>query len=250
MIQTTSGIKRKKLSQEIAEQIMMMVAERGLAPGDQVPPEGELATLFCVSRTPIREAIKTLAALGAVQVLPGKGIYVQDMLLGPLRNLDGLMSEDRNTLLLDLIEFRRIIEPEVAALAAVRRNDSDLAELQRCVVALAAGILRHVRPAEDLGFHTALARAARNTALADVSGMIGRFYRNDPHLPDEGDVAQHDAIYQAVRDCDPERARRLMLEHLDVVAAHQMEESDARAEALRGDPRSSGNAPRGVILPR
>ncbi len=90
---------------------------------------------------------------------------------------------------------------------------TDVKELERCVIKLEKGIQLHTKPVEDIGFHLALARAARNTALLDATYLIFRFYENDPSLPDEADLIAHRSVYEAIRDKDPVHARQAMLDH-------------------------------------
>lgn len=204
---------RKKLSQEVIDGILEIIERGDLAVGDQIPTESELADLFEVSRTAVREGIKALIAVGILETQRGVGTFVRDSQLGPFRSFITSDPPTR-TQILDLLEFRIIVEPETAALAAQRRTETDLKELKRCVVELEKGVARGVRPPEDLGFHLALARSTGNSALVDTSSMIARFYETDPFLPDELDISEHNAIYEAVQDRDSTAARQLMQAHL------------------------------------
>jgi len=205
---------RKKLSQEVADGILEMIDEGEVSVGERIPTENELVDMFHVSRTAVREGVKSLIAIGVLETRRGVGTFVRDSQPGPLRLLNTSTTPTQSHLL-DLLEFRRIVEPETAALAAQRRNTADLKELERCVVELEKGVARGEKPPEDLGFHLILARASHNSALLDTSSMIVRFYEGDVFLPDAADISEHRAIYEAVRDGDAQAARQAMRDHLD-----------------------------------
>ena len=204
---------RKKLFEEVSSGLVEMIRTKQIQPGDRIPTENEIAETFQVSRTAVREGVKTLVAIGLLKTRPGVGTFVVDSPMGPLRNPGEAANGAKLSVLLDLLEFRRIVEPETAALAAQRRSVADVKELERCVIKLEKGIQLHMKPIEDIGFHLALAHAARNTALLDATYLIFRFYENDPSLPDEADLIAHRSVYEAVRDKDPVHARHAMLDH-------------------------------------
>jgi GntR family transcriptional repressor for pyruvate dehydrogenase complex len=209
--------RRRKLSHEVSEEILVMIENGEVSIGGQLPTENELVELFSVSRTSVREAIKSLAALGVVEIRSGVGTFVTGDRPGPLRTLPGHTREIHKSDLLDILEFRRIFEPETAALAAERATDKDLEEMHRCVVELDKGVAAGIRPPEDLGFHLALARATRNSAVVDVSSLIIRFYEQDVYMPDALDVEGHRAIYEAVKNRNPDVARTAMCDHLEEI---------------------------------
>jgi GntR family transcriptional regulator, transcriptional repressor for pyruvate dehydrogenase complex len=208
---------RKKLSEEVSGGILDLIRSKQISPGQRLPTESEIADLFQVSRTAVREGVKSLIAVGFLETRPGIGTFVVDAHLGPLRDPNGGTAGEVSSQLLDLLEFRKIVEPEMSALAAERRSPEDLQELERCVEELAKGIRMGIRPAEDIGFHLALARASLNSAILDASYLIFRFYQNDPSLPDESDLAAHRSIYEAVRDGNPSEARQAMLNHFVIL---------------------------------
>lgn len=210
-------ITRKKLSQQVSEGILVLIDDGDVGIGDQLPTESDLIEMFNVSRTAVREAVKTLAAVGVLEIRPGVGTFVTGSRPGPLRALPGHAGPMDQGDLFELLELRFIFEPEAAALAAERATSEDLEELQRCVAVLEKALGTGVKPPEDLGFHLAIARATRNGALVDVSSLIARFYQQDEQLPDAIDVQEHREIYEAIRDRDPEAARAAMCAHLEEI---------------------------------
>lgn len=204
---------RRKLSEEVSGGILELIRSKQIGPGQRLPTESEIADLFQVSRTAVREGVKALIAVGLLETHAGIGTFVVDSHLGPLRDPNGGESSH----LFELLEFRKIVEPETAALAAQRRTPEDITELDRCVTELAKGIRSGIKPAEDIGFHVALARATQNSAIMDATYLIFRFYQNDPSLPDELDLSAHHAVFEAVRDGNSSEARQAMLDHFAIL---------------------------------
>ncbi len=204
---------RRKLSEEVSNGILDLIRQQKIKPGERLPIENEIAEMFQVSRTAVREGVRSLAAIGLLQTIPGRGTFVVDTHMGVLRNPLAEIGRADLSHLLDLLEFRRIVEPETAALAAQRRSPEDLQELERCVSVLEKSLPLGIKPPEDIGFHLALARASHNSALVDASFLIFRFYQNDPNLPDALDLVSHGAICQAVKNGDSAAARQAMLDH-------------------------------------
>lgn len=217
--------KRVKLSSEVSEEILAMIDQGEVPLAGQLPTENELGDRLGVSRTSVREAVKSLAALGVLEIRPGVGTFVVDGRPGPLRTPPGGAAGIKREALLDLLEFRCLFEPEVAALAAERATESDLAEMLRCVEVLRSAVEEGVRPPEDLGFHLALARATRNESVVDVSRLIIRFYNQDVYLPDVMDVHGHRRIYEAVLGRNPAAARAAMRAHLQEIQERYHQET-------------------------
>jgi GntR family transcriptional repressor for pyruvate dehydrogenase complex len=200
-----------------------MIRDGELNEGDRLPPERDLANQFGVSRTTLRDAIRELELLGYLAVRQGGGTVVRnpggEALATPFRTL----LRGHPHLAEDLVQFRHMLEPEVAALAATRCTDEDAAELrdalerQRRLVDAGRRLL-----AEDLGFHRLVARVAGNTTVLHVLNTLqallhdlrSRMLTGDQ--PDLG-LQQHTAIANAIIDGDPDAARRAVHEHLEAV---------------------------------
>ena len=122
-------IRRSRLYQGIVEQIEGLLERGDLRPGDQLPPERQLAEQFQVSRASVREALRALELLGIVETRAGGGTFVRrtvpEDLARPLSNLIA-----RGHTLTDVIEVRGLIEPAIAASAAKRIRPDELAELR------------------------------------------------------------------------------------------------------------------------
>lgn len=172
MIEITK-LKRETLAEQAAEELAEIIQRRGMMPGDVLPSQGDLADQFGVSRTVIREAIQALVGRGLVEVVNGKGAVIR-----PLHN-EALSAFFQHSLLakqpaiLELMEVRRGLEVQSAMLAAQRRTDAQLAEMQTLVTEMEACLNEAERYAElDLKLHLAIANASHNTMLLHMIESI------------------------------------------------------------------------------
>lgn len=201
------------VTDQVIEAVFDMLRSGEYRTGDRLPSEWELVERLGVGRSAVREATRELAALGVVDVQPGRGTFVRslrpDLLVRP-----DLQQEVDRALLREFLEVRQIIEPEAAALAATRATDAELERLGQDVDRLSEAVNVGYRPPEDLGFHLDIVRATHNTALTRLAGAIVSFYQRDEALPSDRDVREHRAVLEAVRRRDPEGAKRAMHAHL------------------------------------
>ncbi len=208
--------------------------DRGtLEPGGRLPAERELARQVGVSRPTVRAGLRTLAALGVVRSHRGSGTYIPE---GPptlgAEALSFLAALHKFTVD-DVFETRRIIEVGAAGLAAERATPEQLAELADEVASMFAALDdRQLFLVHDINFHRVVATASGNPIVASVVEMVASlFYERrrttaeravDRNHRDAADA--HRQIYQAIRAKDPERARRLMSDHLLRARSYQAKE--------------------------
>jgi GntR family transcriptional repressor for pyruvate dehydrogenase complex len=228
-----------RLYRQVADRIAERIYSGHYKIGERLPTERELAEEFSIGRPVIREALIALELYGLVLIRQGAGIYVQPWQNQPLK----VNIFDRGLNPFELIDARRIIECETAAAAAVIINERELLELQHCVQKMKDSHGDLGRYAiHDREFHTAIARAVRNSALwAVVDGLWALYTRGRyaeqyaKYLPSEklhGDrLDEHIAIYRALERHDPEGARAAMDTHLKRSKATLME----AAESMRAD---------------
>ena len=114
-----------RLSDQVAEQLSAEIRSGRLAPGAKLPPEARLAEQFAVSRTVVREAVSQLKSLALVESRQGSGVYVSASLPFAPLNFDARHAQSRDAVV-QMVEVRRALEAEVAALAAQRRTSADL----------------------------------------------------------------------------------------------------------------------------
>ena len=215
-------VRSSRLYEQIVEQIEESIVKGSLKPGDQLPPERELAQRFGVSRTAVREAVKALREKGLVEAFSGRGTFITDGTTHAVRQSLDLMvkigqSEGSN----HLAEVRAILEPEIAALGAVRIQEAELATMREAVAIMdRSGKDPDAYIEADLDFHLALAEAAGNPLILSLLDSIVGLLReqrlrifNVPGGPARGQVF-HKRILQAVEQHDAQLAREAMREHL------------------------------------
>jgi GntR family transcriptional repressor for pyruvate dehydrogenase complex len=208
------GGRKASVTNQVVEAVFDMLRSGRFRTGDRLPSEWELVEQLGVGRSAVREAIRELAALAVVDVQPGRGTFVRSLRPDLLLRPDGIGPEVDRALAREFLEVRQIIEPQAAALAAVRATAVDLDRLVHDVDRLGEAINVGYRPPEDLGFHLDIVRATHNTALTRLVGAIVSFYQRDEVLPTERDVREHGAVLEAIRAGDADAARDAMHAHL------------------------------------
>jgi GntR family transcriptional repressor for pyruvate dehydrogenase complex len=214
-------VKRSRIYEHIVRQIQALIREGRWTPGEQLPPERELAERFGVSRTSVREALRALHVQGLIESRQGGGTFVRggdaEAFVPPFAAV--IMRGQAE--LSEVLEMRELIEPGIARLAASRASGDDLSELeallerQRASVALAKQFFD-----EDTAFHHALARAADNLILLRLHNVIldllVEFRQTYLHGPDRAAVSLrgHAAILAALQRHDPEAAALASLIHI------------------------------------
>jgi GntR family transcriptional repressor for pyruvate dehydrogenase complex len=215
-------VQSSRLYEQIVEQIEQSVQKGDLKPGDQLPAERELAEQFGVSRTAVREAVKALREKGLVEAYPGKGTFITSGSSNPMRqSLDRMMRSAQVDATSSLVEVREILEPEIAALAAVRATEENLNSLREAVAVMDAAKRDPDAYIEaDLDFHLELAEAAANPLILSlIDSIVGvlreqrmRIFEVDGG-PDRGQY-HHKKILEAVEHQDAPGAREAMRAHL------------------------------------
>ena len=214
-------VRSSRLYEQIVQQVEDSIHRGELKPGDQLPPERELAQQFGVSRTAVREAVKALREKGLVEAYPGRGTFITDGSSYTIRQSLDRMMRTANEGFQNLAEVREILEPEIAALATTRADQEDLQAMREQVAIMdqAKGDPEAYIEA-DLDFHLALAEAAANpiilSLIDSIVGLlreqrIGIFQVNGG--PERGQY-HHKKILEAVERRDPVGAREAMKAHL------------------------------------
>ena len=211
---------KERLYQEIVDQIQQQILSGALKPGDQIPAERDLAERFGVSRTAVREAIKSLTEKGLIEVFVGRGTFVTN--LSPDRVVESMTLLLRNEPhgVASLQEARELLEAPTARRAALRRSEAHVARLRAIEAEMEQE--RSVSPRlidGDTEFHVELARATGNPVLVLMTQTIMGLLRTE-RLRDDftSDLpvafASHREIVDAVADRDGDRAEHAMIGHL------------------------------------
>lgn len=218
-------IQTERLYKQIVEQIERRIAAGDLRVGDRLPPEPELAQQFGVSRTAVREAVKALCEKGLLEIRPGRGTFVINERPDVMRHTLSLLTKlDPIEGARSLVEVREILEPAIAALAAMRITDEYIAIMQEAVAKMDTALDDVDAFVEaDLDFHLALAEATQNLiipALIDTIIDLLREQRRNTGLVNGGlkrGQFHHKKILDAVIHRDPDAARIAMQRHLEQV---------------------------------
>jgi len=211
---------RTALHEDVQDQLRRHIAERGLRPGDRLPTEAELASAVGTSRVVVREALRSLEAVGLVGSRGGSGRYLRPFDASTAARNFALSLALHPTALVDLLTVRRAVETEVAVAAAERMTEADLAALDALVEQMRLRVARGEAKigAEDAAFHRRIVAASGNLiALALVelfwNVMQTLYARGFPRaaasdLPAVIDT--HAEIVAALRRGDGPEASRLL----------------------------------------
>ena len=217
---------RSRLYERVANKIETTIVARHYKPQDRLPSERDLAEAFAVSRTVIREAMKLLEARGLIEILTGNGVFVSQpdtsivtRSLGMYLHLQGTVQDSE----FKVHELRRILEVEIAGLAAERATAAELEQLRQIIERMSAADQPREQVAMlDLEYHITLAQATHNEMISLVYEPVIEYLRQQLLMAwqrydrsPEVFNHQHQALYEAVRDHDPTRARAAMTAHLD-----------------------------------
>jgi GntR family transcriptional repressor for pyruvate dehydrogenase complex len=236
-------VRTSRLYEQIVQQIEESIVKGDLKAGDQLPAERELALRFGVSRTAVREAVKALREKGLVEAYSGRGTFITDGTTHAVRqSLDLMVKIGQPEGSSHLAEVRAILEPEIAALAATRIQESELATMRDAVVIMdRSGQDPDSYIEADLDFHLALAEGAANPLILSLLDSIVGLLREQrlrifrvPGGPDRGQV-HHKRILEAVERHDAEKAREAMRAHLSQV------KDDSQAPAAKRAPKQSSH---------
>ena len=214
-----SNMKQKLLAEQVQEQIYRYMKEQNYQIGDKMPNEYELASLFSVGRSTIREAVKLLASKGLLEVRRGSGTYVSGTVPADIDPLGLSRMDDKMGLALDLADVRMILEPGIAELAAINGDERDIRNLECLCEAVERKILdgdSYIR--EDIAFHAAIAECAKNKVVEQLLPIIDTavlMFVNVTHTQlREETIQTHRAILDAIRDHDSIGARAAMTMHM------------------------------------
>jgi len=219
-------IARKSIYEDIVIQIRGMLDRGELAPGDKLPPERRLAEMFSVSRNTVREALKALAEKGVLESRQGAGTYVREMDSDSFADSFAGAIMRRRPELRDVFEVRKLVEPEIAAMAARNASPSQCNSLEAIVVEQEKALLSgQPGRAYDQELHELLAAASGNEVMrAMVVALHDEFTESraeglQSKERQEASLAAHHAIVDAVTGGHVMQAEKAMREHLEEVEA-------------------------------
>jgi len=216
-------IRRNKVYEEVARQLERIILKK-LHPGDKLPSERELAENLGVSRSSIRDAIRSLELMGLVEPRQGAGTVVReisaDTLMNPLTNV----LRHKMELVGELLDFRKMLEPPLAARAATHASDEELEEMEEILRRQETKLRRgEAAIEEDSEFHYSIAMASGNSVVLKVLDVLMDLLRDtrERSLQLEGrpqrSLAGHRRVLAAIKRRDAEAAKAAMRRHIEDV---------------------------------
>ncbi|MCB2149041.1 MAG: FadR family transcriptional regulator [Deltaproteobacteria bacterium] len=231
------AVTKTRLHEQIVFQIQSLIDKGRLKHGDQLPPERELATIFKVSRHSVREAIRIMEQKKVLKSRPGSGTYIilEDE-PSVVEFLARAIDREKHTLG-EIFQFRELLEPQIAGLAAQNATEADLSILQD-ILEQQQNELDDSTLSKDLDhdFHRALAKATGNSVLLQVIELLDHIFLKSRHAYSQSphrnrlSIQGHQEIIKAVKKGDPTTAKELMADHLKAIKKLVISSSDHQTE--------------------
>lgn len=222
MSQLITPILKQSLADNLAQELKNFIVNGGYVPGDKLPPTVELAQRFGVGLPTLREGLKKLETIGAIEVKHGSGVYVGQH-INSIILMNPIVSKEAPTQkqLLDLIEVRMSIEPTTAALAAVHATPEQKKGMGQLLQAARESLQdENVLNQKNMMFHISIANASGNAVFHQILAVLISMFRDEQRLlidifhSKEQDHAQHVEIFEAIKGQDDKKAANLMKSHL------------------------------------
>jgi GntR family transcriptional repressor for pyruvate dehydrogenase complex len=214
-------VRRNKVYEDVARQIERLILKK-LRPGDKLPSERELAENLGVSRSSIRDAIRSLELMGVVEPRQGAGTIVCEISTNSLANPLANALKRKEDLVNELLDFRKMLEPPLAARAATHASVDEIAEMEE-ILARQDKKQRQGEStiAEDSEFHYSIALASGNSVVLKVLDILMDLLREtrERSLQIQGraqkSLAGHRRILSAIKRRDAEAAKAAMRRHIE-----------------------------------
>ena len=217
-------VSKTKFHEQIVDQVQALIEKGRLKHGDQLPPERELASIFKVSRHSVREAIRVLEQKKVLKSRPGSGTFIiLENESSVVESLASAILREKNTLS-EIFQFRELLEPQIAGLAAQNARKKDIMVLED-LLERQKKELDNTRVSKELDekFHLALAKATGNSVLMQVEALFGHILLKSRHENFQSphrnklSVKGHKKILKAIKAGDSKAANQLMAAHLQAI---------------------------------
>jgi GntR family transcriptional regulator, transcriptional repressor for pyruvate dehydrogenase complex len=216
-------VRRNKVYEEVAKQIERLILKK-LKPGDKLPSERELAEMLQVSRSSIRDAIRGLELMGLVEPRQGAGTIVRELTAGSLVNPFANALKHQQEMVGELLDFRKMLEPPLAARAATHASADEISEMEEILQRQEGKLARgEVAIAEDAEFHYSIAMASGNSVVLKVLDILMDLLRDTRERSlqltgrPQKSLAGHRRILAAIKRHDAEAAKAAMRRHIEDV---------------------------------
>jgi GntR family transcriptional repressor for pyruvate dehydrogenase complex len=220
-------IRPKRISDQVFDQLRELIFRGEMKPGHKLMTERELSTALGVSRTSVREAINKLVTLGFLEQRHGQGTFIRSLKEGGIIPLSTVMETEAASLI-DLLEVRRGIECNAAAIAAERYEEKDLRQMENAILSMKEDTGHGGLGTDgDLSFHMAIAYATKNPLQVYIMKNVFDFLfvgirENLLHLYENAEniekiIRQHTTIFEAIAIRDPHASFEAMRHHINFV---------------------------------
>jgi GntR family transcriptional repressor for pyruvate dehydrogenase complex len=248
--------------ERLADRLVTAIALGEFVPGQKLPPERELATVLNVGRGVVREALQRLAVLGYVTIKRGRngGTFIKTDWSDDTKAIVRRVLVPERERITQLLDLRLLVESMVARTAAQRRDQSDIAQIERALEAyVAAGNDRHSSGLADRDLHLAINRATHNPLLEALTyrirAEVSLGFGAEPYSPllRERALQQHPLLAAAVIAGDAELAASLAAEHFHLsedILKRLISTIDDEDDAARRHSHTSPERPRKNQQPR
>ncbi|NMB35144.1 MAG: FadR family transcriptional regulator [Firmicutes bacterium] len=215
-------INKRTAYKQVENQIREAIISQKLKFGERLPPEHDLAKLFNVSRTTIREAIRSLERSGLVSVRkgPGQGIIICDYTPEAITDNLELLIQIKNIPIEKVMEARILLEGEVARLAAERATKEQIKKIERSLTSISGRDIED-ETERSLAFHLSVAEASQNELLLHLVVSLKQIIRRGAKqiFLSQRDSIQiknmyHIDIFNSIKNREPELAKKLMIKHI------------------------------------
>ena len=211
-----------RLYERVIEQIMDLIRNRELKPGDKLPPERELAEKFSISRGSLREAFRVLESRGLIKSKPGGGRFIREIRKNGHNNRENIILSLKKSSILELLEAREMFEVKIVELAAQRATAEDIELIGKALNKMneEEGLKNDEKTQSDTEFHLAIARASHNFVFVNIIklhlDLLQETREKTWQIPGrkEEQYQEHQAILQAIKEHNIKKAGEAMLKHL------------------------------------
>ena len=210
-----------RLYESVMEQIMNLLKNKELKPGDQLPPERELAEKFSISRGSLREAFRVLESRGLIKSKPGGGRFIRELKKDTIINAENIILSLEKSSILELLEAREMFEVKIAEVAAQRAIPEDIELIKKSLSnAKKEEKLDDKEMKRDTEFHIAVARASHNFVFINILKLHldllretrGKTWQISGRKKEQ--QQEHQNIFKAIKEHNSKKASETMLKHL------------------------------------
>jgi GntR family transcriptional repressor for pyruvate dehydrogenase complex len=211
-----------RLYESVIEQIMELIKNNELKPGDKLPPERELAEKLSISRGSLREAFRVLESRGFIKSKPGGGRYIREIRKNGHNDTENIILSLEKSSILELLEAREIFEVKIVKLVAQRATVEDIKSIGAALNKMNEedGLEDDKKTESDTEFHLAIASASHNFVFVNIMklhlDLLKETREKTWQIPGrrEKQYQEHQTIFQAIKEHNSKKAEEAMLKHL------------------------------------